>query len=58
MSIRSFVTVCSLLLLGWLALAFIHRPAPNGGSEALTAERPPEAGQPAEIDNLAVSVSP
>ena len=38
MSIRSFVTFCSLLLMAWLVVAFVHTPAVHGGVDPVTPE--------------------
>ena len=59
MSIRSFVTFCSLLLMAWLVVAFVHTPAVHGGVDPVTPEAQPAAAQEAEEPgDLTVSVSP
>lgn len=62
MQLRHFVLVCSVALLGWLAVAFVHEVPSNRYLESLatkTAAAPVTA--PAGLaapDELAVSVSP
>ncbi len=59
MSIRSFVTFSSVLLMVWLVLAFVHTPAVRGGLDPVTPEAEPTSAQEAEeAENLTVSVSP
>lgn len=59
MSIRTFITFSSLLLLAWLALAFVHRPLAKGGSAPLAAGSPlAPQDLPDEVEQVAVSVSP
>lgn len=57
MSIRSFVTFSSLLLMAWLVLAFVHRPAIRGGLDPVTPDENLSL-QHKDAENLAVSVSP
>lgn len=57
MSIRSFVTFSSLLLMAWLVLAFVHRPAVRGGLDPVTPDEELSLKQD-DAENLTVSVSP
>lgn len=58
MSIRSFVALSSLLLLAWLAVAFVHQPLAHKDSELLAddAEEAQEQ-QVLEPEQLALSAS-
>ena len=59
MSIRSFVTFSSLLLMAWLVVAFVHTPTIRGGVDPVTPELEPASAQEAEEpEDLTVSVSP
>ena len=59
MSIRSFVTFSSLLLMAWLVVAFVHTPAVRGGVDPVTPQAEPASAQEAEgPEDLTVSVSP
>jgi len=59
MSIRSFVTVCSLLLMGWLALAFVQSPRLRQEATGASLDRQlPEMEDSVAMEDLAVSVSP
>lgn len=64
MQLRQFVLVCSVIILGWLAMAFVHEVPSSryirsaGNTDAAS---PPMADAAAGIsgpDELAVSVSP
>jgi len=59
MSMRSFVTLSSVLLMAWLVVAFMHPSKVRGGVEPLAADSE-ELGATGgvEADDLAVSVSP
>lgn len=59
MSMRTFITCSSLLLLGWLALAFMHRAQVQEGPESLAVQSRISSPQLAtEVEQMAVSVSP
>ncbi len=59
MSIRSFVSLCSFLLMVWLVVAFVYTPGVRGGIDPVTPESEPAAAQEGEeAENLTVSVSP
>lgn len=58
MSIRSFVTLSSLLLLAWLAVAFVHQPLSHMDSELLADDaKETQKQQLAESEQLALSAS-
>ena len=59
MSMRSFVACSSVILMAWLALAYLHTPVTRGGLDPVTAEAD-NAGlaQEDEVEDLTVSVSP
>lgn len=62
MQLRHFVLMCSVVLIGWLAVAFVHEVPSNRYLESLAtkaAEAPvtAPAGLP-DADELAASVSP
>lgn len=64
MQLRQFVLVCSVMLLGWLGLAFVHEAPSNRYPESVKnadVQSPVAATTSAEIsdaDELTVSVSP
>lgn len=59
MSIRTFVTLSSVLLMVWLGLAYIHTPVARGGVDPVSSQMDqPDAGTDLETVDLTVSVSP
>ena len=58
MSIRSFVSLCSLLLMFWLVAAFVHQPTLRGGVDPVSAEEESTTQPVEDAENLTVSVSP
>ena len=58
MSLRSFVSLCSVLLIAWMALAFVHSSGKQSGMDSKETVLQPEPKKAGKIENLAVSTSP
>ena len=58
MSIRFFVSLCSLLLMVWLVAAFAHQPSMRGGVDPVSAEEESTSQPVEDPEDLTVSVSP
>lgn len=64
MQLRHFVLVCSVILLGWLAMAFVHEVPSSryiktaGSTDAVLPTIADASAERSDVDELAVSVSP
>jgi hypothetical protein len=59
MSIRTFVTLSSALLMVWLGMAYVYTPVVRGGVDPMNAQpEQAEAKNDMETVDLTVSVSP